>query len=141
MVGCGETWERGLEDVEWDDGDVLVVGSSSIGPVARVFLGSRATKIVRHSPVPVVVVPRDAEGRAELARGEAARRSAMPAQRLADDAVGDQRREVGACRPSVGITSTTSAPIRSSSAATVRTASSSSVEVIPPGSGVPVAGR
>jgi len=37
---------------------VLVVGSSSIGPVARVFLGSRATKIVRHSPVPVVVVPR-----------------------------------------------------------------------------------
>jgi nucleotide-binding universal stress UspA family protein len=27
-----------------------------------VFLGSRATKILRHSPVPVVVVPR---GRAE----------------------------------------------------------------------------
>jgi len=41
---------------------VLVVGSSSIGPIARVFLGSRATKIIRHSPVPVVVVPR---GRAE----------------------------------------------------------------------------
>jgi nucleotide-binding universal stress UspA family protein len=37
---------------------VLVVGSSSIGPVARVFLGSRSSKIVRHSPVPVVVVPR-----------------------------------------------------------------------------------
>jgi nucleotide-binding universal stress UspA family protein len=37
---------------------VLVVGSSSIGPLARVFLGSRATKIVRHAPVPVVVVPR-----------------------------------------------------------------------------------
>jgi hypothetical protein len=28
------------------------------GPIARVFLGSRATKIVRHSPVPVMVVPR-----------------------------------------------------------------------------------
>ena len=25
------------------------------GPVAQVFLGSRATKILRHSPVPVVV--------------------------------------------------------------------------------------
>jgi nucleotide-binding universal stress UspA family protein len=58
VVGHGETWEDALEDVEWEDGDVLVVGSSSIGPVARVFLGSRATKIVRHSPVPTVVVPR-----------------------------------------------------------------------------------
>ena len=34
-----------------------MIGSSPIGPLARVFLGSRATKIVRHSPVPVVVVP------------------------------------------------------------------------------------
>jgi nucleotide-binding universal stress UspA family protein len=37
---------------------VLVIGSSELGPAARVFLGSRATKIMRHSPVPVVVVPR-----------------------------------------------------------------------------------
>jgi nucleotide-binding universal stress UspA family protein len=58
VVGRGEDWSEALEDVEWDDGDVLVVGSSSIGPLARVFLGSRASKIVRHSPVPVVVVPR-----------------------------------------------------------------------------------
>jgi nucleotide-binding universal stress UspA family protein len=58
VVGYGETWDDALDDVEWDDGDVLVVGSSSIGPVARVFLGSRASKIVRRSPVPVVVVPR-----------------------------------------------------------------------------------
>jgi nucleotide-binding universal stress UspA family protein len=57
-IGYGETWEDALDDVEWHDGDVLVVGSSSIGPLARVFLGSRATKIVRHSPVPVIVVPR-----------------------------------------------------------------------------------
>ena len=46
--------------MEWEDGEVLVVGSSAIGPVARVFLGSRASKIVRNSPVPVVVVPRAA---------------------------------------------------------------------------------
>ncbi|HEY6692261.1 MAG TPA: universal stress protein [Solirubrobacteraceae bacterium] len=58
VVGQGEDWGEALEDVPWHDGDVLVVGSSSIGPVARVFLGSRSTKIVRHSPVPVVVVPR-----------------------------------------------------------------------------------
>jgi nucleotide-binding universal stress UspA family protein len=58
VVGTGESWEDALEDIEWADGDVLVVGSSSIGPIARVFLGSRSTKIVQHAPVPVVVVPR-----------------------------------------------------------------------------------
>ena len=31
---------------------MLVVGSSDLGPVAQVFLGSRATKILRHAPVP-----------------------------------------------------------------------------------------
>jgi nucleotide-binding universal stress UspA family protein len=58
VIGRGESWDDALEEVDWQPGDVLVVGSSSIGPVARVFLGSRANKIVRHSPVPVVVVPR-----------------------------------------------------------------------------------
>jgi nucleotide-binding universal stress UspA family protein len=75
VVGYGESWEEALEDVDWEQGEVLVVGSSSMGPVAQVFLGSRASKIVRHSPVPVVVVPRGAA--AELAE-EAER--AEPAQ-------------------------------------------------------------
>ena len=47
VIGHGESWAEAIEDIEWADGDVLVVGSSSIGPVARVFLGSRASKIVR----------------------------------------------------------------------------------------------
>jgi len=58
VVGRGEDWEEALDDIEWGPGDVLAVGSSSVGPVARVFVGSRSEKIVRHSPVPVVVVPR-----------------------------------------------------------------------------------
>jgi nucleotide-binding universal stress UspA family protein len=58
VVGRGEDWEEALDDLDWAAGDVLVVGSSSVGPVARVFVGSRSEKIVRHSPVPVVVVPR-----------------------------------------------------------------------------------
>jgi nucleotide-binding universal stress UspA family protein len=62
VIGWGASWGDALDDIEWTDGDVLVVGSSAIGPVARVFLGSRATKILRHSPVPVLAVPR---GRAE----------------------------------------------------------------------------
>jgi nucleotide-binding universal stress UspA family protein len=70
VIGYGESWDEALEDVDWEEGDVLVVGSSSVGPVAQVFLGSRANKIVRHSPVPVVMVPR---GRAaELANAAAA---------------------------------------------------------------------
>lgn len=58
VVGRGEDWSEALEDIDWGPGDVLVVGSSSYGPIARVFLGSHAAKIIRHAPVPVVVVPR-----------------------------------------------------------------------------------
>jgi nucleotide-binding universal stress UspA family protein len=60
VVGVGATWRKALDNVDWADGDVLVTGSSSIGPVARVFLGSRSAKIIRSSPVPVIVVPRSA---------------------------------------------------------------------------------
>jgi nucleotide-binding universal stress UspA family protein len=58
VIAYGEDWDEALDDIEWRDGDVLAVGSSTVGPAAQVFLGSRAGKIVRHSPVPVVVVPR-----------------------------------------------------------------------------------
>ena len=57
VVGHGESWEEAIDDVGWDDDDVLVVGSSAVGPIAQVFLGSRGAKILRNSPVPVVVVP------------------------------------------------------------------------------------
>jgi nucleotide-binding universal stress UspA family protein len=57
-VGYGRDWHEAVEDIGWTDGDLLAVGSSSVGPLARVFLGSRASKIVRNSPVPVVVLPR-----------------------------------------------------------------------------------
>lgn len=67
VVGQGTTWGDAIEDVAWDTGDVLVIGSSRRGPASRVFLGSRAAKIVRNSPVPVVVVPR--EQVEELAQG------------------------------------------------------------------------
>lgn len=56
-VGMGETWESAIAEVGWEPHEVLVVGSSTLGAIARVFLGSHAAKIVRHSPVPVVVVP------------------------------------------------------------------------------------
>lgn len=68
VVGHGQAWEDALEDIVWSDRDLLVVGSSELGPVAQVFIGSRASKIVRHSPVPVIVLPRArAEELAEMA--------------------------------------------------------------------------
>jgi nucleotide-binding universal stress UspA family protein len=60
-IGQGHDWETALNDIMWHEGDLLLIGSSESGPVARVFLGSRAAKIIRHAPVPVLVVPRDAE--------------------------------------------------------------------------------
>jgi nucleotide-binding universal stress UspA family protein len=60
VVAHGHNWADALADVEWTDGDVLVVGSSTSGPLERVFLGSRASKIIRNAPVPVVALPRGA---------------------------------------------------------------------------------
>ncbi|QYN32704.1 universal stress protein [Pseudonocardia sp. DSM 110487] len=59
-VGHGTDWAGAIEDIGWDDGDILAVGSSTVGPLEHVFIGSRSSRIVRHSPVPVVVVPRGA---------------------------------------------------------------------------------
>ncbi len=56
----GADWAQAVGSLEWREGDVLAVGSSSTHRLAHVFLGSSASKIVRHSPVPVVVVPRAA---------------------------------------------------------------------------------
>ena len=47
-----------LVDIEADQTDVLVCGSRDYGPVARVLLGGVSGRVVRHSRVPVTVVPR-----------------------------------------------------------------------------------
>jgi nucleotide-binding universal stress UspA family protein len=60
-IAEGRDWEDALDSLPWEEAEVLVVGSSRLGPVARVFLGSNATKIIRSSPVPVLVIPRGAD--------------------------------------------------------------------------------
>jgi nucleotide-binding universal stress UspA family protein len=60
-VAGGRDWEDALDSLSWEEGEVLVVGSSRLGPVARIFLGSNSTKIIRTSPVPVLVIPRGAD--------------------------------------------------------------------------------
>ncbi|WP_315094346.1 universal stress protein [uncultured Cellulomonas sp.] len=59
VVASGASWWETLSSVGWLPNELLVLGSSSAGALRRVFLGTNATKIIRHSPVPVLVVPRD----------------------------------------------------------------------------------
>jgi nucleotide-binding universal stress UspA family protein len=58
VVGSGHDWREAVEAVSWEAGDTLVLGSGAAGQAAQVFLGSAASKILRHAPVPVMIVPR-----------------------------------------------------------------------------------
>lgn len=58
VVGVSHDWRTAVEGVAWEPGDLLLLGSGAAGPAAHVFLGSAVAKILRHSPVPVMLVPR-----------------------------------------------------------------------------------
>jgi nucleotide-binding universal stress UspA family protein len=58
VIGAGPTWRDAVDAVEWESGDILVLGSGAAGPAAQVFLGSAAARILRHSPVATMIVPR-----------------------------------------------------------------------------------
>lgn len=55
VVSRGGSWDKALHRVPWHEDDVLVVGSSREGRLSRLFLGPTGTRIVRASPVPVIV--------------------------------------------------------------------------------------
>lgn len=57
QVVTGDGWKEALGAANWEDGEILALGTSPRGEIHRVFLGSRSTKIIRHSPVPVLVLP------------------------------------------------------------------------------------
>jgi nucleotide-binding universal stress UspA family protein len=59
LVADGMTLESACKKLHWDDGDLLVVGSSRFAAPRRVFLGSTAARILAAVDVPVIVVPRD----------------------------------------------------------------------------------
>lgn len=58
LISEGNTWHDALDNLDWEPGEVLALGSSRMGVLARVFLGSNASKIMRASPVPVIVLPK-----------------------------------------------------------------------------------
>ncbi len=59
LVADGLTLESALKKLNWDDTDVLVVGSSRFAAPRRIFLGSTAARILAGTDAPVIVVPRD----------------------------------------------------------------------------------
>lgn len=58
VVSQGRSWAEAVAAVPWAAGDLLTVGASS-SAISAFLLGSHASKIVRNSPVPVYLVPRE----------------------------------------------------------------------------------
>ena len=56
-VAQGSTIEEAVASLEWQDGDVIMVGSSRLAAPQTAFLGSTAAKILRAIAVPMIVVP------------------------------------------------------------------------------------
>jgi nucleotide-binding universal stress UspA family protein len=59
LVADGTTLESALKKLNWDDGDLLVVGSSRFAAPRRIFLGSTAARILAGVDVPVIVIPKN----------------------------------------------------------------------------------
>ena len=57
VIGTGSGWVESVGSIDWQRDELLALGSSATGPLARVFLGSRAAKLIAASPVPVLVLP------------------------------------------------------------------------------------
>ncbi|MEZ0491412.1 universal stress protein [Kineococcus sp. TBRC 1896] len=61
-MGRGRTVAEAVGSIDWAAGGLLVLGSSRLAAGRQTFLGPTAARILRHVPVPVVVVPREAPG-------------------------------------------------------------------------------
>lgn len=58
VVADGESIEGAVTHLDWQRGEVLLVGSSRLAQPRRLFLGSTVAKMLHEVPVPVIVVPR-----------------------------------------------------------------------------------
>lgn len=57
-VAPGRTTEEAIDNLDWDESEVVLIGSSRLARRNHIFLGHAAHRMVRALPVPVVVVPR-----------------------------------------------------------------------------------
>lgn len=58
-IAPGRTIEEAIDNLDWDESEIVLIGSSRLASRNRIFLGHAARRIVHGLPVPVVVVPRD----------------------------------------------------------------------------------
>ncbi|MDQ0754699.1 universal stress protein [Arthrobacter sp. B3I4] len=61
VVAQGRSVEEAVDRLDWEDGEVLLIGSSRLARNRSIFLGSTANRILRALPVPMIVVPSDYE--------------------------------------------------------------------------------
>ncbi|MCB5291054.1 universal stress protein [Arthrobacter sp. SO3] len=61
VIAQGRTVEEAVDRLDWEDGEVLLIGSSRLATSRSIFLGSTANRILRALPVPMIVVPSDYE--------------------------------------------------------------------------------
>jgi nucleotide-binding universal stress UspA family protein len=54
----GDTVEDAVAHLDWQPGEIVLVGSSRLAQPRRLFLGSTAAKMLHELPVPMIVVPR-----------------------------------------------------------------------------------
>jgi nucleotide-binding universal stress UspA family protein len=57
-MGRGRTMAEAVSSIDWAAGGLLLLGSSRLAQGRQTFLGPTAARMLRHVPVPVVVVPR-----------------------------------------------------------------------------------
>ncbi len=58
VVADGDSLDDALDNLRWDQNDLVAVGSGHLGEPQRVFLGSTAARILRWTTAPVLVVPK-----------------------------------------------------------------------------------
>lgn len=57
VTTSGTNVHAALSNLSWEEGEVAVLGSARIAREGRLFLGATAHRILKHLPVPTIVVP------------------------------------------------------------------------------------
>ena len=56
-VVTGTTVAEAATELEWNDDEILLAGSSRLATAGRIFMGPRAAKVLRTLPIPLVITP------------------------------------------------------------------------------------
>lgn len=57
-VAQGRSIEAAIDKLDWDEAEVVLIGSSRLAERSKIFMGATANKMLRALPVPMVVIPK-----------------------------------------------------------------------------------